>query len=422
LYAENDNSLKQFGVAEGKSVDNGFVFVDGRYIESPYVISRRGLSLYVNNIKIKRPSRYSGMPVIPGYENPASLSWEEKQKLFRQLEAVRDIYEKYLNRKYAYLFFGKSGHVRLSPHTAAYDLPEVIESLTSDKKRDEKLTILRPHNWHLSGDMETFVDNFSVTERLLPRLHQLAEELLMVDEYGTMSEALVEEGFVFIGGKYIDAPYHIERRGLGVFINGKMVVRPCWVPEVIFSGNTDPEMPKEINSETCLYDEVVSNYLQEKQVYLHKHNTTRQEEAELMAQVYKNLPFITKAVVDESRPDAMDIETNDGMRITVGLNLLTRRVEYDRESVTKRVDSDRKYYQEALEKGTCFIMPTGGGKNGVSSEKLPKMISILNSKKSPSEKYSEMRQAGIHITDEELTELIANFSASPQLKLRIEKL
>jgi hypothetical protein len=426
LYAENDNLLEQFGATEGKSVNNGFVFMDGRYIESPYIVSSRGLSLYVNNIKIPRPARYAGLPVIGGYENPASLSLEEKQKLFRQLEATRDIYEKYLNREYGYLFFSKGGHVRLSPQTVAYDLPGVIKLLTSDKTRDEKLTELLPQNWHLSGDMVTFVDNFHVTAQLSPRLSQLAEKLLMVDEYGTMSGTPVNRGFIFIGGQYIETPYRVERRGLGVFINNKMIGVPLWVPDKIFSGDIDPQWPKEINSETCFDDEVVKDYLAQKQAYLHKHKT-REEEAVAMAQVFKSLPCIIKALVDENEPHTIHIETNDGISFSAGLiSLGDRGVKYDKESVTERVDSERKNYQERLEKGDCYMLWGKSGKISFSAgsinETLPKMADIVNANISKSQKISEMRQAGINMADEELAQLIANFPISLQLHLRIEKL
>lgn len=44
-----DNVIKGDCVTkEGELVNSGFVFLDGKYINSPYIVSQRGFNLYIN--------------------------------------------------------------------------------------------------------------------------------------------------------------------------------------------------------------------------------------------------------------------------------------------------------------------------------------------------------------------------------------
>ena len=49
-----------------KRVNFGFVFIDGKYISPPYIVNRRGLKLYLNNIKISEGELETN-PYIGGY-------------------------------------------------------------------------------------------------------------------------------------------------------------------------------------------------------------------------------------------------------------------------------------------------------------------------------------------------------------------
>ncbi|MGD8501600.1 MAG: hypothetical protein PVJ86_13190, partial [Phycisphaerales bacterium] len=139
VVSAQDEYVEEFGITEGERIDKGVVFIDGEYLPSPYVVSRRGLSLYVNSREVRRPRRHIQTPILTGNADPSRLSDEERQRLFRALEATRGIYEEYLSRGYGYLFSSKGGHVKLSLYTVAYKLPKVIELLGSDTSRDEKL-------------------------------------------------------------------------------------------------------------------------------------------------------------------------------------------------------------------------------------------------------------------------------------------
>jgi len=417
--------VTEFGITEGNSVSEGFVFIDSRYVESPYKVTRKGLTLYINERKINRPTRYVGTPSSVGYANPGILSIEERRKLLRALEATRGIYEKHLSQGYGYLFSNGGGHFILTPYAVAYDLPDVVKLLTSNKPRSDKLAELKPYNWHLFMDVNSFVENFYVSEQLMPRLKSLANKLLRIEDFHT-SESIVDNGFVFWDGKYLEAPYEIERRGLGVFINGEIIVRPLEWPVKEYDGDEDPKIPSEINSESSINDEIVNDYLMKKHAYLRKHNAI-DEERQIMEEVIKKLPFVTEVKPDSKDKSIVHIKTTEGLTFSQSLvSMRGREVKYDKDSVLQRVEAQRTHFQDALAKGACYLLSSRGGNTRLATssvvDKLIPMIKILRSGISPGEKLLEIQNSGVNIPDDIIKELVTNFSASSQLETRLSKL
>ena len=64
----------------------------------------------------------------------------------------------------------------------------------------------------------------------------LHAEDLMVERFGMSRAEPVYTGYVFINGRYLDAPYIVEQRGVGLFINGHRFD----TVNLIFRGQTTP--------------------------------------------------------------------------------------------------------------------------------------------------------------------------------------
>ena len=417
--------VTEFGITEGNSVSEGFVFIDGRYVESPYNVTRKGLTLYINERTISRPTRYVGTPWLAGYDNPENLSIEERGKLLRALEATRGIYEKQLTQGYGYLFSNGRGHFVLTPYAVAYDLPDVVRLLTSNKPRSDKLAEMKPSNWHLFMDVNSFVENFYVSEQLMPRLKSLGKKLLRIEDFHT-SESVVDNGFVFWDGKYLEAPYRIERRGLAVFINGEIIVRPLEWPVKEYDGDEDPKLPSEINSESSINDDIVNDYLLKKHAYLRKHHTI-EEERQIMEEVVKTLPFVTEVKPDSKDNSIVYIKTTEGLTFSQSLvSMRGREVKYDKDSVLQRVEAQRTHFQDALTNGACYLLSRRGGRTRLSAnsviEKLVPAIEILRSNRPPEDKVREIRNAGINIPGNRIKEMADNFFPSSQLEARLSRL
>ncbi len=68
--------VKELGEEEGKPVANGFVFIDGRYIEAPYTATRRGSALIINDAKVwDWPITYPDVDQEPGLPPGMTKNW-----------------------------------------------------------------------------------------------------------------------------------------------------------------------------------------------------------------------------------------------------------------------------------------------------------------------------------------------------------
>ena len=102
------SAIKALGVVEGKPIESGFVFIDGRYIEAPYTVSRRGRQIFINDILVWQQTEW---PVADRHvpEDPGPPPKEyEKYKSFNEVLTSFDSIEGWLNchllRKRRYLY------------------------------------------------------------------------------------------------------------------------------------------------------------------------------------------------------------------------------------------------------------------------------------------------------------------------------
>jgi len=101
------SAIEALGVAEGKPIDTGFVFIDGRYVEAPYTVSRRGRQIFINDILVCQQGEW---PVADRHvrEDPGPPPKEyENMKSFNDVLASDSMAEWlncHLERKRRYLY------------------------------------------------------------------------------------------------------------------------------------------------------------------------------------------------------------------------------------------------------------------------------------------------------------------------------
>lgn len=414
----------RYGVAEGDIVESGFVFIDGLYIESPYKISRRGLSIYVNDRRILNPTRHTGKQPAIIKDDPELMTEEEQLRIVRKLDATRKIYEDNLQDECCYLFCSEGGHLKLDAYTTAYDLARYINVITSENfSLEDKKSMLESANWHLFINTESFIINFKSSPQLSQKLPDLAQDLLRIEEFGISDIETQEGGFLFVGGKYIEGPYAVQRKGLGVFINGNMIERPMNWPVYIPSGNADPPLPEGINEDTSFNDDIFNRYFIEKQAFLYKHH--RNDAAKMMEEVIRNLPFVTNAVKDTESPHILHITTNEGSQTALSLvPMRGRELSWEKEDVLRRVEQRREYYQKVMTNGGCIFLSSDGAmrrlSKGSTQSILPELAKILASDNSTKEKKEKIKALKIQFTEHCLSELINNFTLNSELAGRLE--
>jgi len=100
------SAVRILGVVEGKPIDSGFIFIDGRYVEAPYTVSRRGRQLFINDILIYQ---WAEWPLMDRHvrEDPGPPP-KEYEKLTSFAEIItgnpEDVLNSHLDRKRRYLF------------------------------------------------------------------------------------------------------------------------------------------------------------------------------------------------------------------------------------------------------------------------------------------------------------------------------
>ncbi len=55
---DQDLHIDEFGISRGKPIKTGYLFWEGRYVDVPYVVSRRGLAIFINDIQIRGPANW----------------------------------------------------------------------------------------------------------------------------------------------------------------------------------------------------------------------------------------------------------------------------------------------------------------------------------------------------------------------------
>ena len=122
---------------------------------------------------------------------------------------------------------------------------------------------------------------------------------LFVDDFGISKSEELNSGFVFFDGKYIDAPYVVERKGLGLFINDVMLEDysnfwPIKEPEVI---TDDFELPEDLNENSSFEDiedsdnPQNSHWIRKQRFLFNKYPEDIAKQK--MLEYFKSLPFVS---------------------------------------------------------------------------------------------------------------------------------
>jgi len=237
------------------------------------------------------------------------------------------------------------------------------------------------------------------------------DEEAAIREFGIKEGPAITNGFVFIGGKYINPPYIVSTRGTGIFINGHLVEQPCpWpIPEKPkpMIPTEDPKMPATLTKTTSQYDKELIKYLGDKKAY-YRNKYGEREMVKMMVKVYEKLPCVLKASAGQDG-EHITVTWADGNTMNHRLILPKRKTtEWTHESILERLEKYKANYEDKLNKGGYYLLGAAYGRTtgtiAGSRMILPVLLQALKTSKDAKEVQQKMTQAGFPFFDEKACE------------------
>ncbi len=119
-----------------------------------------------------------------------------------------------------------------------------------------------------------------------------------VDVFGTNEGKPIDSGFVFYDGRYVEAPYRVIRRGVGLYLNETRLPESGAWPPTDYE-DKDPGVPPGLTRNSTFADlefkdKPGDSWDRKKVRWLRRHHTP-EEAQRLIVRYYEELPFVAKA-------------------------------------------------------------------------------------------------------------------------------
>ncbi len=229
-------------------------------------------------------------------------------------------------------------------------------------------------------------------------------------------------GIAFVGGRYMDAPYQLERRGLAIYLNDLEVDRLEWPSK--FYRRDDPPLPPGIDRDSRLVD--IEEWLYRKLGYYQSHFPPLVA-AKRTVEAYRDVPCIAR--IDVQPPDLRELPP---ALLTVTLqsgevcHIMVENIDWrpwPEEEVKRALDKMMEHWTWKLERDAIFVHV--GQRLGLSTSAAPEIVAILKSDQPPHEKTAALMRLFPHFSnrsdlEETLSPLLTRFEGSPQLDARVE--
>lgn len=270
-------------------------------------------------------------------------------------------------------------------------------------------------------------------------LSSLADDALQQERFGITRSEPVYSGYVFVNGHYVDAPYVIEQRGVGLFVNGHRYWR--LVEERWFPGQyqtplyEDPGTPDDIDEETSIRSAIDHPVSRKKEQYWRTMELSDNDYIRRYIDYYNSLPNIAEVVpsntTDPLRSSITLLHhdgTTWGLRFRNTGKIIRRLPAFPgSETIMVRILSNR---ESAIRRYTDqrMLIVSGNGKAQWKREPpdgWQAVVRVLESGHVVADKIDQLHRLGF-ISDEELEDaseklgaLLTDFKATDQLRQRL---
>lgn len=238
----------------------------------------------------------------------------------------------------------------------------------------------------------------------------------------------ISNGFVFVEGQYIEAPYVVSQRDQAIYINGHLIANyASLVRDFLPLDKTRPILPSTITSNANPEDPLIGDYLYRIGNYLAT-NHSRTEAREEMVTVLKELPCINNVSCDTDQEYAT-VEFVNGRVVSMGLLPFHRKTVITSLSVGEYVIRDYTNYIDRLYAGTVYSFSGNGSRkhsfsHAIAQDILPRFVKILRSSHDDVVKAKELADMlGMEtVPNEQVSVFVRNVSPAKQLDERVKKI
>jgi len=241
-----------------------------------------------------------------------------------------------------------------------------------------------------------------------------------VKEFGIAKGEPIDKGFFFWNYEYVEAPYVVERRGLDVLINNRLLrPGPEW-PQYDYEVKEDPGDPPD---DSLPWDPVPAGvdrrdtYWAKKSGYLHAHHDSKTAQKKLL-ETYRRSPAVREVHKHEVVPDTWVIVTKPGREVAVYLGDTTRPTPNTGDLLGAR-DAKCSFYKGMLKRGDLLFV-SRGFELSVPSERARRALDVLMSQAADDEKLRLLEENRIiRRWAACMRRIVTDFKASPQLLERL---
>jgi len=269
---------------------------------------------------------------------------------------------------------------------------------------------------------------------------------LYIEEFGVTTGTPIEAGFFFYDGQYIDAPYKVESKGLGVFVNDLLVWRmpisewPIRFPSITEDPGFFPNVTTLTKDTTYEEFEELNRKIGDpiglKYTYLLQHFPF-DEAVEKLVEYYAALPFVQEVMVEHERMITLKTTHNAKINAFAMLMPVKNTIAYwtlikppSKEEVLRQIEFRASRFKEQLMLGACRFYFSKADRELILfpdkvNNDLPEIIEVLKSNKLEEEKIEEFEELHLISYLEPLTNtliLINQFESSAQLEKRIKQI
>lgn len=258
-----------------------------------------------------------------------------------------------------------------------------------------------------------------------------------VTEFGEEIGRSVSNGFFFVDGVYVEAPYIIARRGLAIFVNDVMIEQPVtdWPPRNVLVPEP-PGYPSGLTAQSDFID-IDDNYkdpfdapCHKQYRYVHQH-FPKDRAYEKMREWFAGLPFVSSVKTNRDI-NTLLVTTLAGSKREYGVGVSGEAYgvvkPLTKDIVIRDLESVRARYEKRLAEGDCFFIFSSGGELSLGTQQtrqiLPDIVDTLRGTDQPDAKVNKLKSLGLLPPSWTSNghQIVNGFHTSLQLEERVQRL